>query len=107
MHPVPDIRRESRKSFLKIEQEGFSAGEDEWWTWESIETLTRCSEVYKNARVFWFKRVFLIDKSDKICLVKTREGRTATNQQDVVIPPVDGFKNGKAFFEMNDGWSAR
>jgi hypothetical protein len=61
------------------------------------------SEIYKNARVYWFKRVSLTDGSDKICLVKTRDGQTAPNQEDAVISIVEGFQNWKAFFEMPDG----
>jgi hypothetical protein len=92
-----------RKSYQIVEQEGVSLGPDEWWNWELLETLVKHSEIYKNARIFWFKRVQLMDNSDMICLVKTRSGQTAPAHGEVMIPIVEGFQNGKAFFEMPDG----
>ena len=61
------------------------------------------SEVYKNAKVYWFKRVTFRDNTDRVCLVKTRPGQTAPNLDDVVVPIVEGFLNGKAYFEMGEG----
>ena len=93
----------SRNSNERIEQEGVSLGPGERWNWELPETLVKHSEIYKDARIFLFRRVQLMDNSDKVCLVKTRVGQVAPAPGECMIPIVEGFQNGKACFEMPDG----